>query len=572
MGKSGFVEKENNVIPVAFDVDFFYNRAVLYLERRDYTKALKYYWRTIDLEPNDPIHYCNIANILSEISLYKEANELLYYIIDKLDPKMSECYFFLGSNYLSLDDLEMGYTYIQRYLDISPNGEYKDDAEEILSFISVDIDNDNDFNLNNNGEKEKYILHNNAKNLLDKGKFYEAIYKLKRIVKEYPDFLVARNNLSLAYFYIEKYDKAIDQIKIVLDNDISNIHALCNLTIFYKHLENKKEYNNLLGILYKIYPYQKEQTYKLATTFAILEEHEMVFSHLSKLVDKGEVYDATFLHYCAIAAYNTKRYGYAKKCWEQILRNDSSSIITKYYLEVVLESANSKKHFKLPSFFYQYKLPIDELINLLHRNQNKYKNTLISKSLFWGLENCDENLKEYIIYSLVIFNNIEVERILRGFLLNDQEPYKLKKKALVALEEINAKPPYMVYTGGRTIKMDSLIPEIKLWKDNWVKVIKLIDKEFKGIYSVVELYDARILWYQYIRDIYPNAPQVRKVEGWVAAIEYIVNKMHHKSVSFKMLSEKYSVGTKTISRNVKELDGILKISKKPAEISIYPNR
>lgn len=567
MVKTDSVEKENKIIPMTFDVNFFYNRALRHLERRDYSKALKYYWKTIDLEPNDPIHYCNIANILAEMGLYKESNELLLYVVDKLEPDFAECYFFIGNNYINLDDLEMGYRYIQRYLDISPNGEYTEEAYEILSYISVEI---NDYDANSsNEEKEKFILHSNAKNLLDEGRFFDAISKLKRIIEVYPDFSVARNNLSLAYFYLEEYDKAIEQLKIVLKNDISNIHALCNLTIFYKHLKEKEEYNILLDILRKLYPSRKEQIYKLATTFAILEEHELVFKHLSRIVNKGEVYDPTFLHYCAIAAFNTARYDYAKKCWEKLYKNDPFSIIAKYYLEVILHLDKPKGKHILPSFFYQYKLPVEELVNLFHHNHEKYKNNLLFDSLIWGLENCNENIKEHIIPSLAIFSNLEAEQALRNFLLNEHESNRLKKKTLVALVEMNATPPYIVGISGKKINMDRWIPDFNLWENNWLEVINVIDNNFKEIYSVIELYDAKIIWYKFISKIYPNIPQIRKVEGWVAAIEYIVAEMHQKPVSFKELSEKYLVTTSTISRNVKELDKIIDVSKKGFKFNIF---
>ncbi|MGD9677648.1 MAG: tetratricopeptide repeat protein [Vulcanibacillus sp.] len=553
--------RKSKIIPMIFDVNFYYSRAMRHLERRDYAKALKYYWKTVDLEPNDPIHYCNIATILAEMGLFRESNELLIYVIDKLDTNLLECYYFIGSNYINLDDLEMGFKYIQRYLDADPNGEYVGEALDILSYISVEV---NDYNNSdtNNEDKEKFILHSNAKDLLDEGKFLEALDRLKNIVDEYPDFTVARNNLSLAYFYIENYDKAIEQIKAVLDQDLSNVHALCNLTIFYKHLKLTDEHEYLVKILLKLYPYHKEQVYKLATTFAILEEHEMVYMHLSKIVNKGEVFDSTFLHYCAIAAYNTKRYDYAKKCWQQIYKLDPDSIVAKYYLEVIM-SFNFKKGKDtiLPSFFYQYKLPIEELISLSHRQSKNYKNQLLFNSLAWGLKRCNKYLKEQIIHELKSFNSSEAEQVLRDFLLDDEESKEIKKKILVVLEEMNAKPPYLMSINGKLIKKERWIPDFKLWENNWLEVIAIIDKDFIGIYNVIELYDAKLLWYKFISKTYPNISQKRKPDGWVAAIEYIVAKMHRKPLPFKDLSLKYGVTINTISRNVKELDKVLDINK-----------
>ena len=57
---------------------------------------------------------------------------------------------------------------------------------------------------------------------------------------DYPDYLAARNNLALAYYYMGLFSKAKETIGEVLEQEPGNLHALCNLAIFYQN-ENRTD-------------------------------------------------------------------------------------------------------------------------------------------------------------------------------------------------------------------------------------------------------------------------------------------------------------------------------------------
>lgn len=552
------IKEDNKIIPMEIDAKFYQNRASRYLERKNYPKALKCYWKIIDLEPDNPCHYFNIASVLSDMGLYKESNELLLHIVEKLDYNLPECYYFLANNYMLLDNPEMALIFVQRYIEIAPNGDLANQAKDMKAFIIENKDcMDNE---EYEEDREKFVLHSSAKSLLDNGNYDEAIKKLINLLDMFPDFLAARNNLALAYFYAEKYEKAIEQIRNVLEQDFTNIHALCNLTVFYKHLQINDEYECLLSNLRKIVPYNKEQVYKLATTFAILGEHDLVFKNLSRLVNKGMVQDVTFIHYCALSAFNTRRYDYAKRCWEQIIRIDSDSKIARYYLEVVLPFNDQMNNLVLPSSFYQYKLPLEQLINIYSRNTEKLAINYLYCSLLWILINGEEKEKEQVILSLIIFDSDEAEQILRNFLVRENESEHLKKKAIISLEKMHVKLPYSVHIAGKIFRADNWYPEFKLWKKNWLEVLTAIDHNFNEEYNLAEFYDAKLLLYKFVSVTYPNTPEIYEINSWVAAIDYMVAQKHNRPTSYFKLSQKYQVNSESVYKNVKEIARTLKIN------------
>ena len=48
-----------------------------------------------------------------------------------------------------------------------------------------------------------------ARDLLESGHFPKAVKLLKAVIKDYPEYWSAYNNLALAYFYLGEVEKAI---------------------------------------------------------------------------------------------------------------------------------------------------------------------------------------------------------------------------------------------------------------------------------------------------------------------------------------------------------------------------
>ncbi len=156
---------------------------------------------------------------------------------------------------------------------------------------------------------------------------------LKNIIKNQPDFLAARNNLALAYYYIGRLDDAVEMIQKVLQVEPYNLHALCNLAIIHQYTGEVKERDHLICTLKKIVPYNLDNMHKLATTMGILGEHEIAYFMFQRLLKSGEVPNSTLYHSIATAAWNCSRYQSAKKYWRLGGRDGSrvrNSILFSY--------------------------------------------------------------------------------------------------------------------------------------------------------------------------------------------------------------------------------------------------
>lgn len=224
------------VLPFNPSGEFYFSKGLDSFHKYDFEQARKYLSRALEFEPKHPVITCHLAIVLAEMGEYEQSNELLHKILYELNAYMYECHYFMANNYAYLGMYNKAIKHIKFYLQDAPNGQYARDARELLEVISLESE---DFTTSYfetddlTTEDEIITRQEKSRKLLEQGKTEEAIVLLEEMIKDYPTFWPAHNNLALAYFYegaIEKAQRIIDR---VLEESPGNLHAICNLTVFY---------------------------------------------------------------------------------------------------------------------------------------------------------------------------------------------------------------------------------------------------------------------------------------------------------------------------------------------------
>lgn len=549
--------KQPNIISIKMDATFFFERAVQSLDRFHYDKALKYFRRAVEYEPENAVNHCNLAGVLSEIGNYQESNEILQQIIDTIDPAMTECYFYMANNYANMENFEMAEKSLVTYLENDPKGHFLEESEEMMELLAYELERPTP--LKSIKSREGQFDHDRARSLLEEGKFAEAVRLLEKIIKKHPDFLAARNNLALAYYYMGYFDKSIEKIKEVLDMDYGNLHALCNLAIFYQHLGNREELEELLSLLRKTYPYHHDHVFKLATTMGILGEHESAYRLFRRLLKTGEGGpDPSLYHYAAVAACNSKRYADAFRLWKQTEKLDPEAGIAKFYLSQLEQIRASKEDKKVS---YHYHLPFEEQFKVLEQSKDGIpdhmkKDPLVRSSFFWALRHGDLETKLQVIQAFAAIADNEVREALQHFILEQSEEDYLKRVAIFVLRSIGVTGPLQAYLGDQEITVQAypFSPKLPDWDAKWQQVMEVALSQMNKRYDLVQQHDLETLWVEFLTRAYPGVPNVGKVEAWAAALEYLTAKMHRRSITFQEVSTRYGVSVSTISKHVKTID------------------
>lgn len=558
------------IIPIQWDATFFFERAVRSLDRYHYDKALKYFRRAVEYEPDNPVNHCNMAGIMSEMGNYEDSNEILKWIIEELDPAMTECHFYMANNFANMEMYESAERSLVRYLQEDADGQYLDEAEDMMELLQYELERP--MPLKNIKSRQGMVEHDTARALLEEGKFTEAVRILEEIAEQQPDFLAARNNLALAYYYMGLFDKAKACIQGVLEHEPGNLHALCNLAIFYQHEEDKESLQSLVELLEKTVPFHQEHAFKLATTMGILGEHGAAYRHFIRLIKDGETeQDPCLHHYAAVAAYNTSRLNEAERLWKGAAKLDPASDVAPYYIEQLKHIRDGEP---VSPISYHYHLPFEEQFKLWEKSSEGMpdhlkRDPLVRSSFFWALRHGDQHTKLQVIQAFGMIADSEVKDVLRAFLMEPEEDDYLKKIAVFVLRTMGVQEPLSVMLEGKeTIiepnRVPSRLPE---WDDKWEAVAQAAISRMSKHYDLVQQHDMMTLWVEFLTRVYPNVPKLTKPEGWAAALEYLTAKMHRRAISYHEVSLRYGTSIATVSKHVKLIDEACGIKEKMKSIS-----
>lgn len=553
------ISKNKKVVRLQLDANFFFERAVRSLDRHRYDKAVKYFRLAMEKEPDNPVNHCNLAGILSELGRFEESNEVLEIVVSEVDPKLYECYFYMANNSANMGDFELAEEYLLDYLSFDPEGEYAVEAEDMLYMVAYELGRPPREPIS--ARLPSYmLLHDEARQHLEEGHFLQATEILERLIEQHPEFLAARNNLALAYYYTGRMSEAMQCIQEVLEVEPSNLHALCNLAVLSKHMNEEEISHQLIETLKKLVPFHQEHTYKLATTMGILGEHEVAYELFTRLAKIEAPVEPSLYHYAAAASFNTGRFYLAKKYWKKAALLDPDSDIPRFYLGQ-LQEWSQQPQVQQPVVSYHYHLPFEEqLLQMDQMKQNQEwlqqikNNPLLRSSFFWALHHGDHATKLQVLHVLGWIGDEEVEQLLRDFLLRRQEDFELKKATLLILKHLEALPPYEVWVDNRIIPVGE--DEMDHFIDLDGDLVWQCCLENLGTYDSQYLDLVKQTW----TICKKNISEVHKAEAWSAALEYYARKQLGQAITQQQVADQYGVSLSTVSRKVREIHNIIRDS------------
>ncbi|WP_319020777.1 tetratricopeptide repeat protein [Bacillus sp. B1-b2] len=496
---SRIVQPVGKLIPFNPTGEYYFSKGIKAYHQRDYYKSLKYLKRALALEPGEPMIACQLAIVYADIGEYQKSNELLHLIIEELDENMEECYYFLANNYAHLGFFKDAYYHAKLYLSLTEeDGEFVEETEDLMEILSLESDEleEEDYH-----EEDLISRQDQARTLLESGNFSEAADALTRVVKDYPEYWSAHNNLALAYFYLGDTKKANDILDQVLQKNMGNLHALCNKLVFAYYENNVTYRDELVGILRKINPISIDHQFKLGTTFALIKEYDLAYHWLGKIYKHGFQGDGSFYYWLAYSAYFTGKEQTAKRAWKMVLQH------------------NPEKDGQEP--WSDQKNQLDGFENHL-------------SSILKRLES--EHLEERLFAAFLTYISSKKEDILSSLKEKNLKPQSGLEKEYLAYvlngEEISN--PYLVAAHHTAMN---------LYHNNQPIGIQQASM-YLTLFSVfTEMQDKGIL--------------IKNYDASAAAIEYLWYQYRQKRKSQQQLANQYGVSTSTIQKYVKMMKPFL---------------
>ena len=548
--------RNKKVVPFERGADFYFDLSFKYLQNGRLKTALRYIEKAINIKPDDSYMQFNYAGLLAELGHIEHSSSVLLNIINNIDPDYDECYFGLGCNFLQLQKIKKSLEYFEKYLSLSPYGEFAEESEHLVEMLSMIIDANN--NLDDEELEKIYKLEEDAIKFMERRDYEKALKNLEEVVSKLPNAVPAKNNLSLTNYYLNKIDVAIDMAKEVLSYEENNVHANCNLAIYY----NKLGINNLLErqirIIKKLYPENEDYAYKIADTLGCLNKYKEAYEAYKKLLRlNGE--NPQYIHLVAVASYNCKKFKEAAVLWEKLKKVDNENFLADYYYNLAVQTQDNAMEFKYLPYFYQ--LPkeeigrrIDKIYEFLSLDKDKSRELLINdnsiKDIIYFAISFDKSVLKKMVFNKIKKENlIELEDLIRKYILRHDVDKNIKIEGVFLLNKIGAPKPYHVLLDGE-VKEISIEPDGFLedeWKKEWEEVKNKTLKMMKNCYKTPYKKIVEDIWYDFIKSSYPEVPSIGKTEIWSAALEFAYCKFTCKDVTQQQLADKYNVSKSSIS-------------------------
>lgn len=475
--------------------EYYFTKGLKAYHRRDFNKAKKYLGRAIQLEPGEPMITCQLAIVSTELGEFENSNQLLHHILEELDPEMVECHYFLANNYAHLGFFKDAYHHAKLYLQLDPGGDFTEDTEELLELLTLE-----DYELDEELYEEDDLIfkQEQARDLLESGYFPKAIELLKDVVKEYPEYWSAYNNLALAYFYLGKAEKAKAILEDVLERNPGNLHALCNLLVFAHYQGQANNVTNLLEALKKIQPMLSEHQFKLGATFALVGEYEHAYLWLKKLYKHGFDGDGPFYYWLSYSAYYTGNEQFAFNIWKKVLEITPDKEGSEPWNMDQEQAAGFEDH---------------------------------SGSIFQKLES--DNVEERLFALFLTSVSNKKEEIITSKQLIQNQKFTALEKEYISL----------IKSGRPSVTADAQ------------EIAEIFYENYQPIGTIeAGLY---IMWFSVFIEVSKANVSLKNKRAWAAAVEYVWHKLRSEKVSQQEIAGRYGLSAATIGKYVKMVNDFL---------------
>ncbi len=550
-------KRNNNVLNFRQPVEFFIKKAERHVDAGNLLEALSLYRCVLGMEPQNTDYLLNIAQIYSEMGLYAESNDVLLKIA-KYGNTPTECLFALGCNYMGLKNFALADEAFEQYLAIDPDGEFAEDIDELFDIIDEEEygeDTLHDIN-------RKFIIEKafEGKQCLDKGDFKTAILILEEVANKDCTLLSAINNLALAYFFDGKKQKAVETAQRVIGHNPHNLHACCNLALFYSELNDHAKASQYLNKLDDLPDIEPEDMHKVALTYCELGYHEKAYSWFLKIMN-FQPYDIRILHFCGIAALNSGKYIESSNCFEKILRIEPQNSLAVYYKAYADNAKKNRGHRELE---YVYQVQFDEIkrrISYLNEClkkkeealKQKWKNdSYFSSIILWGLNYGDEYIKKIVLEIISMLSDEKAEETLRDVLLKSTESDEMKNDVFMYLNRMGAKEPYVAYINGAIaeVRVGSMSEDIGNLPQPYAKALSIFVENAKDRYDDAFITAGAQLVMTIAKERNDEGVWIKKSEALAAALELCVSELLEikRRPLKKELQQIYSVTLTTLNK------------------------
>ncbi|MGY4688981.1 tetratricopeptide repeat protein [Salibacterium sp. K-3] len=306
---------QGQIIPFIQNSDYFFKRGVHAYQKQELKRAVKYVRRAVELNPDQGVFQCQLAAIYSDMGEYTASNDLLWHVLENVDETLYECYFFMANNYAYQGLFDKAGETVGQYLVLAPEGDFADDAKELLEMLDMETEEESDTSSGGSKEDDELIItYERALRMIEENRLFEAENTLEDIIAAYPYYPAAQTELARVLYLKGQVEEALVYAKEVWQEHYF-VPAGCRLALLYQEAGRSREAAAMAGMLKQIIPVDRDHLYRTAVTLTMLEEGEDAFLLFCRFRKRFVPEKADFFFYDGAAAYQAGRLREAEKRW-----------------------------------------------------------------------------------------------------------------------------------------------------------------------------------------------------------------------------------------------------------------
>ncbi|WP_186580900.1 tetratricopeptide repeat protein [Aquibacillus kalidii] len=317
------INTEDKVIPFIPEGDFYFTKGVEAFHKRKFDIALKWLKKAVEASPDEAVYQCQMSIIYTEIGAFHAANQILTKVLSANGESYIDCYYLIANNYAHLGLLQDAKKYVETYLEKDPDGDFREDAENLLAVLNIGEEEDDDDDWLFEEEDELLIYQETAFYHLERQEWEQAILLLEEMMTLFPDHISAKHEYSYALFFSGEREEAIRLETKWLEENPQSLFCQTNLAIFYYENNDTDHFHQHIESIKNVFPIHEQQKLRIATTLArtgFYEEANQRFLSLNKSLLKGH---ASYFLYYSETAFKLGDLAKANAIWEEGCRHHS---------------------------------------------------------------------------------------------------------------------------------------------------------------------------------------------------------------------------------------------------------
>jgi len=258
---------------------------------------------------------------LKDLSAYQQVCERL----GRLRPNDPDTQLVVAGAYLMNGFIALGLQTLRRFLERWPDHEEVPTTRKMIADLEPELlEATAPAGVDGPEALALAAMHEEARSLVERGEYAQGRVVVERLLKRWPHFVPALNNLSQVYSQEGRLDQAVATARRVLSEEPDNYHALSNLTRFYCLQGDLPAARATAERLKAISGADADLPLKQAEALSYLGDDAGILAVVDAAKPSGRLKDAAgsplFYHLAAVATARLGDEGTARRYWQAALK------------------------------------------------------------------------------------------------------------------------------------------------------------------------------------------------------------------------------------------------------------